>query len=271
MPVEVLRGAGYDMHADWWSLGIVVFKMLFGYPPFLSGTRLETKHKVQTLLVRDPPEDAADGSLQILNWPQYLRFPASTQVSREAQDFVAALICEPADRLGARLTSNQGNSASRTEHQTPLSSLQSDIEPTSMMDDGSEIIKGHAWFRDIKWSSLHLQTPPFKPELAHETDTRYFEDHIPAEPLLAPELAQGVPAPLAVHDPLLRHPREGPHLLEVRKQYAFKGWTFKKPKDPIYDPRDGWRADILGGAGGRGRPSERNTGPGSSFSRSLSV
>lgn len=141
-----------------------------------------------------------------------------------------------------------------------------------MAEDGSEEIKRHAWFRGIEWSSLHLQTPPFQPKLAHETDTRYFDDDIPAEPLPAPEIAPGVPAPVTAHDALLRHPVEGPHLLEVRKQYAFKGWTFKKPSDPVYDPRNGWRGDIFGGAEPtRGRPNERVPGLGSSFIRSLSV
>ncbi|GAA5868106.1 hypothetical protein JCM3774_001023 [Rhodotorula dairenensis] len=251
MPVEVLRGAGYDVRADWWSLGIIVFEMLYGYPPFVSKTRQDTRHK-------------------ILDWPHHFRFPASPQISREAQDFITSLICEPEDRLGSRLTPNKPNSAIRGRLSSQLGPIQISTEPTSMADDGSELIKGHAWFRGIDWSSLHLQTPPFQPELAHETDTRYFEDDIPAEPLATPELVPGVPALVITHDPLLRHPIEGPHLLEVRKEYAFKGWTFKKPRDPIFDPRGGWRGDIFAGTG-RGRPTERVSGPGSSFSRSLSV
>lgn len=46
MPVEVLRGTGYDCRADWWSLGVILYEMLYGYPPFLSKNRQETRQKV---------------------------------------------------------------------------------------------------------------------------------------------------------------------------------------------------------------------------------
>ncbi|KWU47146.1 kinase-like protein, partial [Rhodotorula sp. JG-1b] len=253
MAPEVLRGAGYDVRADWWSLGIIVYEMLYGYPPFVSKNRQDTRHK-------------------IMNWSRYLRFPSSPEVSREAQDFIASLLCDAAERLGTPLPPNKPTSAILGRRGPLLVQAGPSTEPTSMAEDGSEEIKRHAWFRGIEWSSLHLQTPPFQPKLAHETDTRYFDDDIPAEPLPAPEIAPGVPAPVTAHDALLRHPVEGPHLLEVRKQYAFKGWTFKKPSDPVYDPRNGWRGDIFGGAEpSRGRPNERVSGPGSSFIRSLSV
>jgi serum/glucocorticoid-regulated kinase 2 len=31
---EVLSGGGYDKLADWWSLGILAYEMMFGLPPF---------------------------------------------------------------------------------------------------------------------------------------------------------------------------------------------------------------------------------------------
>ncbi|GAA5984287.1 hypothetical protein JCM10908_006125 [Rhodotorula pacifica] len=262
MPVEVLRGAGYDVRADWWSLGVIVFEMLYGYPPFVSKTRQETRHK---------------GSGQVIqNWARYLRFPSSPRVSRDAQDFITSLICEPADRLGSRPAANKPNSAILLRRNSLLLPDTATAEPTSVADDGSDLIKRHAWFGGIEWSTLHQQAPPFQPQLAHETDTRYFDDDIPAEPLPAPEIAPGVPAAEVVRDPLLLHPTEGQQLLEVRKEYAFKGWTFKKPKEPVYDLRSGWRSDIFGtaepgGGGHRGRSNERVDGPGSSFLRSLSV
>lgn len=46
MDVSVLRGYGYDQSCDWWSLGIIMFEMLYGYPPFVSKSRQLTRQKV---------------------------------------------------------------------------------------------------------------------------------------------------------------------------------------------------------------------------------
>ena len=35
---EVFQQTGYDQTCDWWSLGVICFEMLIGYPPFCSET-----------------------------------------------------------------------------------------------------------------------------------------------------------------------------------------------------------------------------------------
>ncbi|GAA5967217.1 hypothetical protein JCM3765_001740 [Sporobolomyces pararoseus] len=255
MAVEVLRGTGYQVQADWWSLGVIIFEMLYGYPPFVSKSRQQTRQK-------------------ILNWRQSLRFPPKPRVSREAQDLILALICDKEDRLGSR-RNGRPNSVIQRQRSGFLNVGGSAAGLAGVANDGAEDIKAHPWFKGIDWATLHLQTPPFQPKLRDPTDTRYFEENIEAVPLPAPEIAPGVPAPDTTRDPMLRHATEGEQLLELRKSHAFKNWTFKKPKKQVYDPRRGLDLSASGDVFGkpndyRGRSTLRSD-VGSSFIRSLSV
>ena len=52
---EIFTKKGYGKEVDWWSVGIIFYEMLFGYPPFFSSTPLETFKKIknfqQTLVI----------------------------------------------------------------------------------------------------------------------------------------------------------------------------------------------------------------------------
>ncbi|GAA5966684.1 hypothetical protein JCM21900_005654, partial [Sporobolomyces salmonicolor] len=205
MAVEVLRGTGYSQSCDWWSLGVIMFEMLYGYPPFVSKSRQQTRQK-------------------ILNWRQSLRFPPKPRVSQEAQDLVLSLLCAKEDRLGSRST-GRPNSVLQDRRSGLVNVNAGAGAFAGVANDGAEEIKAHPWFKGIDWGTLHLQTPPFRPQLSSKSDTRYFEDDIDDNPLPAPEIAPGVPAPDTTRDPMLRHAVQGAHLLEVRKELAFHGWT----------------------------------------------
>lgn len=42
--------AGYTSVCDWWSVGVILFEMLVGHPPFYANTPAETQYKVCVLL-----------------------------------------------------------------------------------------------------------------------------------------------------------------------------------------------------------------------------
>jgi len=63
---EVFQQTGYDQTCDWWSLGVIMFEMLIGYPPFCSETPQETYTK-------------------IMNWRESLEFPPEVPISRAAR------------------------------------------------------------------------------------------------------------------------------------------------------------------------------------------
>lgn len=78
---EVLVRTGYTQLCDWWSVGVILYEMLVGSPPFLANTSAETQYKV-------------------INWESCLHIPPEAQLSPEGTDLILQL-CTGADkRLG---------------------------------------------------------------------------------------------------------------------------------------------------------------------------
>ena len=79
---EVIRQKGYGQEIDWWSLGVIMFEMMIGYPPFFSESSTETCKK-------------------ILDWKKTLNIRPEANISKEAEDILRKLINDPETRLGA--------------------------------------------------------------------------------------------------------------------------------------------------------------------------
>ena len=79
---EVIRQKGYGQEIDWWSLGVIMFEMMIGYPPFFSESSTETCKK-------------------ILDWKNTLNIRPEANISKEAEDILRRLIRDPETRLGA--------------------------------------------------------------------------------------------------------------------------------------------------------------------------
>ena len=78
---EVIRQKGYGQEIDWWSLGVIMFEMMIGYPPFFSESSTETCKK-------------------ILDWKNSLNIRPEANISKEAEDILRKLITDPENRLG---------------------------------------------------------------------------------------------------------------------------------------------------------------------------
>ncbi|XP_066438274.1 serine/threonine-protein kinase LATS2 [Eleutherodactylus coqui] len=78
---EVLLRKGYTQLCDWWSVGVILFEMLVGQPPFLAPNPTETQ-------------------LKVINWENTLHIPSQIKLSPEATDLITNLCCAAENRLG---------------------------------------------------------------------------------------------------------------------------------------------------------------------------
>ncbi|CBH12777.1 protein kinase, putative [Trypanosoma brucei gambiense DAL972] len=77
---EILLRQRYGVNCDWWSVGVIMYEMLYGIPPFFSSDTSSTCHK-------------------ITHWREYLTYPSDRGVPPEATDLLRRLMCDQRDRL----------------------------------------------------------------------------------------------------------------------------------------------------------------------------
>jgi serum/glucocorticoid-regulated kinase 2 len=53
---EIVAGTGHDKAVDWWALGILLYELTVGIPPFYSQQVSEMYQKIQTGVLRFPPD-----------------------------------------------------------------------------------------------------------------------------------------------------------------------------------------------------------------------
>jgi len=77
---EVFLQTGYNSSCDWWSLGVIMYEMLIGFPPFCSETPQETYKKV-------------------MHWRESLVFPPEVPISEQSKETIRRFCCETDKRV----------------------------------------------------------------------------------------------------------------------------------------------------------------------------
>ena len=71
---EVFSQKGYDKMVDWWSMGVIMFECLVGYPPFYAEDPLQTCRK-------------------IVHYRKYFKIPYDARLTKECADLIHNLVC----------------------------------------------------------------------------------------------------------------------------------------------------------------------------------
>ena len=75
---------GHDFSVDWWALGILIYEMIIGIPPFYN----PNKHQMYYLIQHAP-----------IRWPEKAKH--GIEVSAEAKDLISKMLCKDRkERLG---------------------------------------------------------------------------------------------------------------------------------------------------------------------------
>jgi len=80
---EVFGQNGYGEEADWWSIGVMFFEMVVGFPPFFS-------------------ENPSDTCKKIVKWKEHFSIPSDANLSPEAESFILRMVSPPETRLGVK-------------------------------------------------------------------------------------------------------------------------------------------------------------------------
>ncbi|CAL5343884.1 unnamed protein product [Camellia sinensis] len=156
---EILLGMGHGVTADWWSVGVILYELVVGIPPF------NAEHPQQifdNIINRDIP------------WPKI-----PDEMSYEAYDLIDKLGERIASdiligRNGLELASHQFNTRWRIKDpQTPKTGLLNDNAVQRLGATGATEVKRHPFFKHINWDTLARQKAMFIPS-AEPNDTSYF-------------------------------------------------------------------------------------------------
>ena len=80
---EVFGQNGYGQEVDWWSIGVMFFEMVVGYPPFFS-------------------ENPNDTCKKIIKWKENFSIPADAELSPEAENLILKMVAPAENRLGVK-------------------------------------------------------------------------------------------------------------------------------------------------------------------------
>lgn len=152
MAPEVLLQEAYSELSDWWSVGVIMFEMLAGWPPFCSdqGAQVCASKERSIAPVSShlffPPQVT---TLKILNWektlPQAFAYEAEEtgNISPVARDLIQRFLSPQNVRIGI---------------------------------NGVEEIMQHPFFAGIDWRNIRNTRAPIVPEIRFDEDLINFDD-----------------------------------------------------------------------------------------------
>uniref|UniRef100_A0A8C7V7E2 non-specific serine/threonine protein kinase n=1 Tax=Oncorhynchus mykiss TaxID=8022 RepID=A0A8C7V7E2_ONCMY len=165
--LKVLEDNDYGRAVDWWGLGVVMYEMMCGRLPFYNQDHERLFELILMEEIRFPRNLAPEGKALL----------AGLLKKDPKQREVCVLIdCRPA-HTAPNVVENTG------ANRAGFSDILLFIDRLGGGPDDAKDVMSHKFFTSINWQDVvdRKLTPPFKPQVTSETDTRYFDDEFTAQ------------------------------------------------------------------------------------------
>ncbi|KAK1310331.1 Serine/threonine-protein kinase AtPK7 [Acorus calamus] len=127
---EIVSGEGHGSAVDWWTLGVFMFELLYGFTPFTGESNHLWNNLKQSMKMRHVTDFDMMTLANIV--ARGVVFPKEPTVSDAAKDLIRGLLAKDPDRrLGATL--------------------------------GAPVIKRHRFFDGVNWALIRCVSPPHVP------------------------------------------------------------------------------------------------------------
>lgn len=166
---EVIKGCGHTSAVDWWTLGILVYEMLFGTTPFKGKNRNAT---FANILRDEVPFPEGSGAQQVTKYVSLNSPPFnSTKTSSLCKSLIRKLLVkDETKRLGSRA--------------------------------GASDVKSHPFFKTTSWALLRHMKPPMIPHQGRGIDTLNFRNVKESQSVdISAAKAKGVPLDSGLRTP----------------------------------------------------------------------
>ncbi|XP_072470564.1 cAMP-dependent protein kinase catalytic subunit PRKX isoform X1 [Notamacropus eugenii] len=153
---EVIQSKGHGRAVDWWALGILIFEMLSGFPPFFDDNPFGIYQKILAGKI-DFPRHL---DLYVKDLIKKLLVVDRTRRLGNMKEDIDKLEC--VQKKMTRMVKGTGNHAK-----------QGSVERKNGADD----VKRHRWFRSVDWDAVPQRKlkPPIVPKVSNDGDTSNFE------------------------------------------------------------------------------------------------
>ena len=170
---EVIDGLPHDKSVDWWSLGVLLWEMLTGVPPFYDVNVQVMYEMIRAARLVFPgeeeEEDEDEGNIKLKQQSFGSASAPGSPVNELSTKHVSTVISPLAKSILIELLSR---------------------DPTRRLgnkpgDNDVEAIKAHPFFACVDWVAVLAKrvSPPWRPEAVKATDVSHFDKDFTQEPV----------------------------------------------------------------------------------------